>query len=753
MSKVSSKYLETDPWRIVEKGFHKEKNEVSESLFSLSNEYMGVRGFFEEGSSLPSLIGTYFNGIIEYSLEDRPSAYKGIVKRTHFTINSVNFLKCSLSCGGEKLDLATSAISSFERVLDLKNGLLGRSFVWHANGGDIEVVFERILDMVNVSDAVQRITLKSNQDVQVQLSLSLDSSILHWGNHCYWDEERAVDPFEGGYGLSMKTPRTHQGLVAVMDLEGLGGQHVFTRKEKEIEVGFALDLKANEEKKITRFVSIEINKESSSENEALLTKATRDLQALKAQGFGGVVASNADYFAKVWERSDVEIDGDIEDQQGIRYCIFQLEQTYHGVSPDNNIGDKGLTGEAYSGHAFWDSETYCLPYYLFSNQQSALNLLSFRYHTLEQAKARAKDLDCEGACYPIATRNGEEACDLWQHASCQFQPSTGVAYAIAHYMNLYHDDAFMQKQGLEMLLEIDKFLLSRGQYSPDGRFGFYGVMGPDEFELMVNNNTYTNFMAKKSFEYLFEILASGRYETKDLLKKCGYDSELLQRMKDASEKMIILYDPKTQLFEEHDGYFKLPHIDIHSIPVEDFPLYSHWSYDRIYRNDIIKQPDVLMFMFLYPSDFSASVKKANYDFYEPRCIHESSLSPSIHSIFACGLGYEKAATDFFAFATRLDLDDYNRNTKEGLHLTSIAAAWMNIVYGFLGLKSDQGLSIAPILPKKWVSYSVRLSYRGTRFKVSVNNQEVSFALLEGAEINLAVYGKEMTIRDGTSIKR
>ena len=253
------------------------------------------------------------------------------------------------------------------------------------------------------------------------------------------------------------------------------------------------------------------------------------------------------------------------------------------------------------------------------------------------------------------------------------------------------------------MLEICKFLLSRGQYSSDKKsFGYYGVMGPDEFQLMVNHNTYTNFMAKKMFEYLFELLE--KYESKALLSKCGYSDELLKRMHDASDKMLILYDDKTKLFEQHDGFFKLPHIDINSIPVTDFPLYSHWSYDRIYRNDLIKQPDVLMFMFLYSSEFSLEQKKANYDFYEKKCLHESSLSPSIHSIFASEIGYEKQADDFFGFATRLDLDDYNRNTCEGLHMTSIAAAWMNIVYGFLGLRSDtKELSIAPKLPSNWKS--------------------------------------------------
>lgn len=751
MAKVSSKYLEVDPYIIKELGYHKDRHQVSESIFSLSNEYMGVRGFFEEGTDEKHLIGTYFNGIIENALEDTPSAYKGIVKRTHFTINSVNFLKCKIEVEGEELNLSRSQFSDFSRTLNMRNGLLTREFIWHVKGQNIKVCFSRLLDMEVCENAIQKISLESDKDVKVNLTLYLDNSILHWGNYCYWNIDSFIE--QSGYiGLVAKTISTHQSLVALMDVNLT--PKAIHKEEKIISASYELDLKANQKFDVVRKVSVVVDKEKDDRINELKDKAFKLIENQKKRDFAGFLTANQAYFDKVWEKSDIEIEGNDIDQQGIRYCLFQLEQNYHGYAEDNNIGAKGLTGEAYSGHAFWDSETYCLPYYLFSNQKAALNLLMFRYHTLEEAKLRALDLDCVGACYPIATRNGKEACTLWQHASTQIQPTTAVGYAIFHYMNIYHDDEFMKKYGLEMMLEICKFLLSRGQYSASGKdFGFYGVMGPDEFQLMVNNNTYTNFMAKKMFEYLFKLLDEPKYHNESLLKKCGYTSELLNRMHDAHDKMVILYDEKTKLFEQHDGFYKLPHIDIHSIPVTDFPLYSHWTYDRIYRNDIIKQPDVLMFMFLYPSDFTLEQKKANYEFYEPRCIHESSLSPSIHSIFASELGKDKEALDFFSFATRLDLDDYNRNTLEGLHMTSIAAAWMNIVYGFLGLRSDkEEIEISPTLPERWHKYAVNLFYKNRKIRISVHKNRIHFSLT-GEPLNLKVYGNNTLIKDNLVIER
>ncbi len=754
MGKIRNRYLEVEPWRVVEKGFHKDRNQVSESIFSLGNEYSGVRGFLEEGVSLPSLIGTYYNGIIEYSPDETPNAYKGIAKRSHFTINSPNYLKCEIVVDGEKLDLANANISDFERSLDFRNGLLKRSFVWHTiSNKNIEIAFERLLGMKSPESAVQRITFKADTNAKVRLSMSIDGSILHWNDRCFWNLGQFIEE-DNLYGVFMKTLTTHQSIVTLMDVETSSKPLSECKGEKIVTLNYELELAKGEETVVTRYVENLINKLSDDNGAEMIKEASETLSVLKEKGFEGLLKENTEFFSSRIEESDIEIDGDEDDQQGIRFCLFNLQQAYNGLAPDNNIGAKGLTGEAYSGHAFWDSETYCLPYYLFTSQKAAKDLLLFRYNTLEKAKERAKQLDCDGACFPIATRNGEEACTLWQHASTQIQPTTAVAYAIFHYMNLYQDWDFMNQYGLRMLLEIDKFLLTRGQWNQTHEhFGYYGVMGPDEFEVMVNHNMYTNIMAKKTFEYTLKVLNDKRVNKDEVMKEVGFDSSTVKEMEEKMNKMLILYNDETKLYEQHQGFYDLPHIDVDKIPVTDFPLYNNWSYDRIYRNDMIKQPDVLMFIFLYSQDYSMDVKKANYEYYEPRCIHESSLSPSVHSILAQELGKEKEALDFFGFATRLDLDDYNRNTSEGLHMTSIAAAWMNIVYGYLGLRSDrEELLINPTLPSRWKHYSVKLNYRHSHLRIDVYPTSIHIDH-QGEPVEIIIYGQKTLVSGQMEIKR
>ena len=459
---------------------------------------------------------------------------------------------------------------------------------------------------------------------------------------------------------------------------------------------------------------------------------------------------NIDWWKKVWDSSDITIANDLENQQGIRFCIFQMYQTYHGAVEGTNIGAKGLTGEAYNGNAFWDTETYCLPFFIFNNQEAARNLLYFRYKTLDEARKRAEVLDCKGAFYPIATISGRECCNLWQHASLQLQASTAVAYGVWFYEKMFDDKDFLKKYGLEMLIEISRMLATRGDFNREGKYGYYCVMGPDEFQMMVHNNSYTNYMAKFTLEYTLDKINEIKSEDPDAYKKVAekvaFDESEMDTWKNIKDNMILLYDDKTKLFEQHDGFFKLPHLDVDSIPISDFPLYDNWSYDRIYRNDMIKQPDVLMFMLLFISKFSQEQLKANYEYYEPCCIHESSLSPSVHSILASQLKKDDEAYDFFGFATRLDLDNYNRNTNQGIHTTSIAAAWMNIVYGFGGLRSDgEKLSVAPSIPKNWGGYSFNISYKGVVIEIKVDKENVYIKTKGDGVVELSVYGKDVEI--------
>lgn len=743
MPKVATRYYDVDPWKIIETGFNEERAMVSESIFSLANEYMGSRGNFEEGYSGKKLIGNYYNGIYEVPDKQETGGYLGISKKNHYMVNSPNWAYYIIKINNELVDLHNKKVEEFKRVLDLKTGLLERSYVYTVNDSKVKIKFKKILGLKNYHHSYSVLEIIALDDkIDVEVIAGNDLSILHWGHQkCYnlelLNQERNSDLIIG------KTKNTKQ--LVLQYNEYYSNYESVNYKNNDI-VGkkYVVTLNKNEhfnlEKRIEHY---NLKKENIQE---LMDNFNNNHQSIS---FDETIKLNKEHLNKIWEFSDIEIDGDEINQQGIRYSIFSLITTYQGLSLNNNIGAKGLTGEAYSGHAFWDTETYCLPFYLFSNQQAAKDLLLFRYHTLENAKARARELDCEGACYPIATLNGDEACNLWQHASLQFQPTSGVAYGIYHYVNVTKDYEFLFDYGIEMLIEISRFFASRGAYNHNGKgYGYYGVMGPDEFQMMVNHNTYTNYMAKKSMEYTIESLELLKNKDLDkylnLIKKLNITQKEINDFKDKIRKMIILYDKKTDLFEQHQGYYDLPHIDIKSIPVTDFPLYSHWSYDRVYRNDMIKQPDVLMLMLLYNQSFTNNQKLKNYEFYEPRTIHESSLSPSVHSILALELGKIKEGLNFFGFATRMDLDDYNRNTHEGLHLTSIFAAWLNIVYGFGGLRSDgKILKLAPILPDNWISYTFNIKYLDAVIEVKVLKEEVN--IKTSKPISLILYNDEVLI--------
>ena len=742
MAKVAQRYLDIDPWELRETGFHEGNALVSESLFSLSNEYMGVRGFFDEGYSKDTLIGTYFNGIYEIPKDIRRSHYLGISDKLHYMVNSTNIFYTRIMIGEELFVFNPKMIQDFERILDFKTGESTRSYKVKSL---FEITFKRILDMNTFQISHQVIVIKPLEyRGEIKVQIGLDSDVHHWGKPGVWE----VAAYGKGYTLGKTT--TNQSVYSEYKLKlnrNYESKHEFNHRLNLETLTFLLQEEVVIEKTI---VSIIDKKNLKSLNQFQMESA----DFLQLASYDKTLVNNAKFYSNYWEHNDIQIEGDIKNQQGIRYCLFQLVNTYQGVSEGNNIGAKGLTGEAYSGHAFWDSETYCLPVYLFTNPKAAKNLLMFRYNTLNQARLRAKELDCKGACYPIATLNGDEACDLWQHASLQFQPTSAVSYAIWHYVKNTKDYDFLIHYGFEMLIEIARFFSSRGQYNQhQTKFGYYGVMGPDEFQMMVNHNAYTNLLAQKSMNYLIEVYESffNEPKIKEIIQKLGVTPNEIDIMKDQCSKMYIPYDETTKIYEQHEGFNDLPHIEIHSIPVTDFPLYSHWSYDRIYRNDMIKQPDVLMFMFLYNQQFDLSTKKANYDYYEPKTIHESSLSPSIHSIFAAELGYTKQALDFFGFATRMDIDDYNRNTKEGLHLTSIAAAWVNIVYGFGGLRSDGNvLKLAPMCPETWTSYQFNLHYFGSNLHVHVKPNETIITIDKDLSEPILIYDQIYHLKEGTT---
>ncbi|MDU6264465.1 MAG: glycosyl hydrolase family 65 protein [Anaerocolumna aminovalerica] len=749
MAKSADIYYKIHPWKIIEEGFRKEYAMVSESVFSLGNEYMGTRGNFEEGYSGDSLTGNYFNGIYE-AADLEKSSYKGMIDKTEFIVNSANWLYTRIQADNEIVDLYTCKFKDYVRILDLKKGILTRSYIWVLeNGKEIKLEFERFLSMKDAEIAAQKITLTPlNFSGDIILYSGIDFGLIHHmtGKNMWNIAGSTAD--NDSISMLGDTISTDQSVLVSCRFQVDCREWSDIEEEKKLVRRFVL---SGEQGKSIEFIKIIRNltrkdiKEEEKEN--FKTKWGKNQEVLHSLSYQKLREDTINWWKRTWQDSDIVIEGDGLNQQGIRFCIFQMHQTYHGADKGTIIGAKGLTGEAYSGNTFWDTEAYCLPFYIFNNTEAARHLLEFRYLTLEEAMERAKTLDCKGAFYPIATITGRECCSLWQHASLQLQASTAVAYGFWHYENITEDEEFIFENGLSILIEVSRMLASRGDWNKDRtRYGFYGVMGPDEFQMMVNNNCYTNYLGKKTIEYTLSVLK--RYSNKNpdgyekIIKKHCLLAEEIEEFHNIAKHMYIPYQEETGIFEQHEGYFNLPHVDIDKIPIEEFPLYHHWTYDRIYRNDMLKQPDVLMMMLLYNSDFTKEQLKSNYEYYEPRCIHESSLSPSVHSILASQLQKEEEAYKFFGFATRMDLDNYNRNTGEGLHTTSIAAAWMNIVYGFGGMRSDgKLLSFAPSLPKEWEGYAFKIHFKGDILRFKVDKENIKISSKAGLGIQLLVYGK------------
>jgi maltose phosphorylase len=459
MAKVADKYLKVDPWAIIEEGFDPERNRVSESIFSLGNEYMGVRGYLDEGYSGDSLIGSYYNGLFE---EMKLGAhYKGIIKSLRFMANAVDWLYTRISIDDEELDIAKSQISGFVRKLDFKTGVMSRTFIWHLrNGHSVKVSFQRLVSMTTSHLGCQNVSFQPlDFSGAVKIRSGLDFSVIHedQGKNL-WQSVRK-EQIDNQYAIMAKTVNTGNRLFSSFIIESDAQMNQrLVEEDKFIGLDFTLAL---EKGKSTGFNKIVVNyaeKDLKNDSASVWSKGLELSSQYFSMTFNDIYTEQAAYWKHIWETSDITIEGDPENQQGIRFCVFQLYQTYHGDNPGLNIGAKGLTGEAYRGLAFWDTESYCLPFYIFNNPKAAKSLLEFRYKTLGEAIERAKEMDCEGASYPIATIDGTESCDLWQHSNLQLHVGSAIAYGIWHYTRIVGDSEFLYTKGIEMIIHfVDDF--------------------------------------------------------------------------------------------------------------------------------------------------------------------------------------------------------------------------------------------------------------------------------------------------------
>jgi maltose phosphorylase len=776
LPKTPINYFNGDPWTIIEEGFDPAYQRVSESVFSVANEFMGVRGYFEEGYSGDHLLGSYFNHLYEMMDIHHDQVFKGFITQGAAMINAVDWLYTRLWVDGEQLDLAKSKFFGFIRRLDILHGIHTRQFTWETSGGkQIQLTFERFTDMQSTHLGCQRISVKPlNFSGEVKFRIGLDFN-TRYEIGAGWDQTEKGGTQQGeeiinfwtcnrkgavdeGWAIQARTARSGHQLFSSFSLRS---NHALTytlvQEEKFIGVDFTLPVQQGIASAFEKKVVNEWQK--TIDVEAVWTCGMELNRRFSTVTWDSALAEHTAFWKRVWDVLNIEIDGDPEVLQGLRFSCFQTYQSYHGENADLNALCKGLTGEVYFGWVFWDSEIYSHRLMMFINPPAARNLLLYRYHRLPQALERARQLDCEGARFPFASITGTEDSGTWQHVDLEIHADMAIAYAIWHHNKICKDKEFLYHEGIEMLLQICRFMASAGGWSPlNDDFGFYGVMGPDEFHMMVNHNCYTNLMGKKTFEFTLSVLDEMQRDVPDLyeqaLAKVQLNPKEPVQWKEMASKMRIPRDERTGIFEQHEGYFDLPHVDLQTFPPEQIPIYKNWAYIKIFRHNMVKQPDVLNLMYFYSQDYTLEEKRANYEFYEARTIHESSLSPSLHAILAAELGKMNEAYTFFSYGARMDLDNYNRNTDQGLHVTSAAGVWASMVFGFGGMRTDGDvLSFQPTIPSRWKSYRFRVCYQNAVIEVRVSRKMARFQLINGPAVKIQVYGKNVTLNTkGISVR-
>jgi len=766
-------FYKKDAWQIIEEGFHPDMNRESESIFSIGNGYMGQRANFEEQYSGESLQGSYVAGVY-YPDKTRVGWWKnGYPEYFAKVLNAPNWIGIDISVNGENIDLAKSEVTSFKRVLDMKEGYLERSFIIKLKDGkSVEITSKRFVSMAEPDLGVIRYSVRSvDVEGSVGYKVYIDGDVknqdTNYGEKFWSEVSKEINENSGV--LITSTLKTDFHVATAMDF-------VFFRNNKEIPVKISnnaaekyisasTDIKigAGEEIVLYKYVSVlsslNISKGELAGKAGIRTKEARE------KGFSRLLLDHTREWEKIWATSDVIIEGDISAQQAIRFNIFHLNQTYTGKDERLNIGPKGFTGEKYGGSTYWDTEAFGLPFFLkTADPRVGKNLLVYRYKHLPKSIENAAKLGFKNgaALYPMVTMNGEECHNEWEITFEEIHRNGAIAFAVFNYIRHTGDKEYMADFGLEVLIGISRFWSQRVTYSENlGRYVMLGVTGPNEYENNVNNNWYTNKLAVWTLSYTLENIRILEKESparlRDLFEKTEFNFSMeTARWEEIIEKMHFPYDTSRNVFLQQDGFLDKELMPASNIPADERPINQHWSWDRILRSCFLKQADVLQGIYTLEYQFDTDTIRRNFDFYEPMTVHESSLSACIYSIIASRIGKIEKAYELYLRTARLDLDDYNREVGEGLHITSMAGTWLAIVEGFGGMRIlDNKVLFKPQIPEQWESYSFHARFRGILFEVRITKENVSVNNLSDKILHLEISGRDYQLKgsEKVTIKR
>ena len=739
--------MEVLPWSIRSTKLEKEHKRLQESLTSIGNGYMGMRGNFEETYSGDTHLGTYVAGVW-FPDKTRVGWWKnGYPKYFGKAINALNFSKIALFVDNQEVDLAKNDVSDFSIELDMKTGILRRQFTVFG----VQFIVTKFLSVAQKELAVIRwdMVAVDGKTHQVRLDSLVDADVKNEDSNYeekFW-EVLAKEHENARSSIATRTVANPFGVEQFI----VNAEQRFSGSLKETGNG------ATDWQIVNQFVGEVGSQAQSFEKRVIITtsrdyadlvavqKAGRDLaDTIAKQSFEQLKAAHTAVWESRWAIADVTISGNDEAQQGIRFNLFQLFATYYGEDARLNIGPKGFTGEKYGGATYWDTEAYAVPLYLaLAEPNVTRNLLKYRHNQLPQAQHNARQQGLAGALYPMVTFTGVECHNEWEITFEEIHRNGAIPYAIYNYTNYTGDESYLAKEGLEVLVEVARFWADRVHFSErNGKYMIHGVTGPNEYENNVNNNWYTNTIAAWVLSYTSAALA--KYPRADL----NVSKEELAKWADIVAKMYYPFDEKLGVFVQHDGFLDKDLRPVSALSKDDLPLNQKWSWDKILRSPFIKQADVLQGIYFFGNQFSLDEKRRNFDFYEPMTVHESSLSPCIHSILAAELNKEEKAVEMYQRTARLDLDNYNNDTEDGLHITSMTGSWLAIVQGFAQMKTWDGkLSFAPFLPSVWTGYAFHINYRNRLIKVAVDSKNVTLSLLKGDALDLQVYGENVHLKD------
>ncbi len=761
-------------WDITEQEFKRENNYRNETTFALSNGYIGTRGTFEEAYPFDidtGLEGNFVNGFYESEQIRYGEANFGSPLLSQSLLNLPNLKEIRVMLDGELFSMEEGSVEEYSRTLHMKEGILERKLVWTSSlGHKTKIRISRLVSFARKNIMViqyqvtplnysGKIRFASKLEADVENHTRKTNPIVDYGpfgrrllKTCI-RTERDRSYYEGatkGSRLTMACGSAHE---IFRGTQSVDREDLWNGKQGEWSAVLSAEVEAKEGETITLDKFICYTTELDMPKEKLEGFVNQELSDALQEGYACLKEKQKTYMESFWKTADVKIKGNEALQQGIHFNLYHILQAA-GRDGKTGMGAKGLSGEGYEGHYFWDTEMYVLPVLVYTEPQAARQLLDYRYGTLEQARKRARILGHEkGALYPWRTINGEEASTYYPLGTAQYHINADIAYALSLYLQVTGDVEYLKEKGAEILIETARVWADVGSFAEcrDGKYCICDVTGPDEYNVLVDNNFYTNLMARENLRHGVETVEYLEKNAPECLKrleeKLDFSVEETGLWKKIVENMYFPYDEKRKIYPMDDGFMMRKPWDETKIPPEKRAwLYENYHPLFIMRHRMSKQADAILGMYLHSHLFTEEEIRRNYDFYQEVTLHHSSLSTCIFGIVACDIGYLDTGYEYFSQSARMDLDDYHNNFYAGIHAANMAGTWQAIVNGFAGMRCQESeLRFKPAIPKEWEAYSFRLKYRGTLLEVSISKEEARFTILEGEKIRFRIGAKEITL--------